>query len=265
MSDTGTPIPDMARLGVVWFIGAGPGDPELITVKGKRLIEDADLVLYAGSLVPPAVVACAKQTATVLDSAPMTLEQTHALLRETALSGGLVARVHTGDPMLYGAVREQMRLLDADGIPYAVVPGVSAAFAAAAAANVSLTVPEMVQSFAITRMDGRTTVPEGQSVAAYARMGGSLAVYLSAEDPEKLARELRRGGLGEDTPILLAHKVGWPDQRLVRTTLAAMSQSAREHGFGRQTVFLILPGEKEEQSPASRLYDRGFSHGYRKG
>ena len=250
--------------GMVWFIGAGPGDPELITVKGKRLIEAADLVLYTGSLVPPELVISAKPGARVLDSAAMTLEETHALLRETALSGSLAARVHTGDPMLYGAVREQMRLLDADDIPYAVVPGVSAAFAAAAAAKTSLTVPESVQSFAITRLGGRTPVPEEQSVAAYARLGGTLAVYLSADDPEKLAAELRRGGLGEDAPVLLAHKVGWPDQRLIRTTLAELAHSAREHGCTRQTVFLILPGEKEGQGVVSRLYDREFEHGYRR-
>ena len=251
--------------GIVWFIGAGPGDPDLITVKGQRLIKTADLVLYAGSLVPPAVVACAKPEATVLDSASMTLGQTHAAMRETALAGGLVARVHTGDPMLYGAVREQMRLLKAEGIPYAVVPGVSAAFAAAALAGASLTTPESVQSFAITRLDSRTPVPPDQSVAAYARHGGSLAVYLSAGAPERLAEELRQGGVSEDTPVLLAHKVGWPDQCLVRATLATLARTAKERGFGRQTGFLVLPGEKKTRGADSRLYAEGFSHGYREG
>lgn len=254
-----------ASRGMVWFIGAGPGDPELITVKGRRLIERADLVLYAGSLVPPEVVACSKKEAVILDSASMTLEQTHAAMRGAALAGGLVARVHTGDPMLYGAVREQMRLLEADGIPHAVVPGVSAAFAAAASARVSLTVPESVQSFAVTRLGGRTPVPESQRVAEYARHGGSLAVYLSADAPELLAEELRRGGLSEDTPVLLAHKAGWPDEKLVWATLATLARTAGRHGFGRQTVFLVLPGEKERQGAASRLYAREFSHGYKNG
>lgn len=251
--------------GMVWFIGAGPGDPELITIKGRRLISEADLVLYAGSLVPREVVSCAKTGARVVDSAPLSLEEIHALMRDTALAGGAVARLHTGDPMLYGAAREQMALLEADGIACAVVPGISAAFAAAAAAKVSLTVPERVQSLAVTRLDGRTPVPQGQSVAEYVRHGGSLAVYLSAKTPDLLAAELRRGGLPEDAPILLAHKIGWPDERLAWATLANLEQTAREQGFTRQTVFLILPGERPGQSPASRLYAREFSHGYREG
>ena len=251
--------------GMVWFIGAGPGDPELITVKGRRLIEQADLVLYAGSLVPPEVVACARKEAVVLDSAAMTLEETHARMRDAALRGGLVARVHTGDPMLYGAAREQMILLQAEGIPCAVVPGVSAAFAAAAAAGASLTVPESVQSFAVTRLDGRTPVPAGQSVAEYARHGGSLAVYLSAGNPEQLVEELRAGGVSEDTPILLAHKVGWPDEKLAWATLSTLVSTAADNAFSRRTVFLVLPGERAGKNAASRLYAKDFSHGYRKG
>lgn len=251
--------------GMVWFIGAGPGDPELITVKGRRLISEADLVLYAGSLVPAEVVACAKAEARVIDSAPLNLDETHALLREAALSGLMAARVHTGDPMLYGAVREQMALLERDGIPFAVAPGVSAVFAAAAAARVSLTVPERVQSLVVTRLDGRTPVPEGQRVEDYVRHGASLAVYLSAHDPGILAEALRRGGAAEDAPILLAHRVGWPDEKLVWTTLADLESTAHAQGFSRQTVFLILPGEKGgRESPPSRLYSKEFSHGYRK-
>ncbi len=249
--------------GMVWFIGAGPGDPELITLKGHRLIGEADLVLYAGSLVPQAVVAHARRGAKVVDSSALTLERTHELLRETALAGGMAARVHTGDSSLYGAMREQKALLDAEGIANAVVPGISAAFAAAAAAGVSLTVPERVQSFAVTRLHGRTPVPPGQGVADYARHGGTLAVYLSSRDPEVLAEELRRGGVAEDAPILLAHRVGWPDQRLARATLSTLAQTARDEGFTRQTVFLVLPGERDAEAPVSRLYDGGFSHGFR--
>lgn len=251
-------------IGTVWFIGAGPGDPELVTVKGRRLISEADLVLYAGSLVPAALVACAKTGARVIDSAPLDLEAIHALLREAALAGELVARVHTGDPMLYGAAREQMALLRADDIPCRVVPGISAAFAAAAAAGVSLTVPETVQSFAITRLDGRTPVPEGQSLAEYARCGGSVAVYLSSANPGGIAEELRKARLAEDTPVLLAHKVGWPDERLAFATLADLEKTAVSLGFGRQTVFIVLPGEKTAHGPASRLYAKDFEHGFRK-
>lgn len=258
MSETNAPA-----TGMVWFIGAGPGDPELITVKGRRLIGEADLVLYAGSLVPREVVAHARQEARIVDSSPLNLAAIHALMRDTALNGGMVARVHTGDPMLYGAAREQMALLEADGIPCAVVPGVSAAFAAAAAAGVSLTVPEVVQSFAVTRLDGRTPVPQGQGVRDYARLGGSLAVYLSARMPDVLVRELRAAGVAEDVPVLLACRVGWPEEKLAWATLATLEETARSNGFTRQTVFLILPGGRSGKSPASRLYAEDFTHACR--
>ncbi|MDR2893349.1 MAG: precorrin-4 C(11)-methyltransferase [Deltaproteobacteria bacterium] len=253
--------------GKVWFIGAGPGDPELITLKGHRLIAGADLVLYAGSLVPPQIVACAGEKAKVVDSSPLNLEETHALIRECAATGGLIARVHTGDPSLYGALREQIALLERDGIAYAVVPGVSAAFAAAAAATVSLTVPESVQSFAITRLPGRTPVPETQSVRSLAEHGGSLAVYLSGAEATRLPGELRKANLPEDTPILAAYRVGWPEEKLHWSKLADLDDLiARENWIG-QVVFLVLPGGRKDEAgqaaAKSKLYDATFSHGFR--
>ncbi len=173
----------------VYFIGAGPGDPGLITVRGRELIEQADLVLYAGSLVPREVVACARPEARVVDSARMNLDETHALMRDTVRSGGLVARVHTGDPSLFGSMREQMALLDRDGIAHAVVPGVTAAFATAARAKVSFTVPEATQTLVITRLAGRAPVPEGERLRELARHGSSVAVYLSADKAAELTRE----------------------------------------------------------------------------
>lgn len=253
---------------MISFIGAGPGDPELITVKGKRLIEEADLVVYAGSLVPEAVVAGARKGAVVRDSSVMTLEETHALMREAALEGKTVARVHTGDPGLYGAVREQMALLAAENIPYQVVPGVTAAFAAAAAAGVSLTVPETVQSFSVTRLGGRTDVPAGQGVRDYAKLGGSLAVYLSAPDAARLERELLAGGVAPDTPVLAAFRVGWPDERLIWTKAGEIAETMAAEKLTRQTVFLVLPGERESEKEGmlsrSRLYAAEFLHGFRK-
>lgn len=252
--------------GTVYFIGAGPGDPELITLKGARLIAAADLVLYAGSLVPPAVVAGAHAAKAVLDSSGMTLEEIHARMRETALSGGLVARVHTGDPSLYGAVREQMLLLEAEGIPCVVVPGVTAALAAAAAGKVPLTTPERVQSFSVTRLGGRTAVPPSQSVRALAAHGGTLAIYLSAPEAALLQEELLAAGVAPETPVLAAYRVGWPDERLVRTQVGELASVAARENFTRQTVFLVLPGEREagDTVPASRLYAGDFSHGFRK-
>lgn len=249
----------------VYFIGAGPGDPELVTVKGQRLISEADLVLYAGSLVPAAVVACAKEHARVADSAPMNLEETHALMMETLRAGGSVARVHTGDPALYGAIREQMALLDRDGAAYEVVPGVTAGFAAAASACRSYTVPEVTQTLIFTRLAGRTPVPESEDLRKLAAHGSAMCIYLSAGDPEGIQRELEAGGLAPTTLVVMAYRVGWPEEKVVETDLAGLAASARENDFTRQTVFLVLPGQGVEDagSAKSLLYDKHFSHGYR--
>ena len=250
--------------GKVWFIGAGPGDPELITVKAARLIASADLVVFAGSLVPRALFEGI--SATVIDSAPLSLPETHALLRDCAKAGGLAARVHTGESALFGAVREQAALLDADGIDWDVVPGVSSAFATAAAAKVSLTVPGGPQTFIITRLSGRTPVAEAEALPKLAAHGASLAVLLSAAEPERVQAELLEGGYAPDTLVVLGHKVGWPGGEVVRTSLADLAGAARSHGFTRQTVFLILPGQDlPPNASQSRLYDPGFSHGWREG
>lgn len=244
----------------VYFIGAGPGDPDLITVRGRDLVSRADLVLYAGSLVPAEVVACAKPGARVADSAGLSLEETHALILETVRRGGTVARVHTGDPSLFGSVREQTALLDRDGVPWSVVPGVTAAFAAAARAGVSFTVPEATQSLVITRLHGRTPVPQAERLRELARHRSSVAVYLSADKASELTAELRLAGLPEDTVIVVGHKVGHPQERIIRTTLAGLE--ADMAGVTRQAVFLVLPAEEAPVVP-SRLYDPAFGHGFR--
>ncbi len=249
------------NIGTVSFIGAGPGDPELLTIKGQKRIQAARLVLYAGSLVPPAVVACAAADARVVDSAPLTLEECHALMRETALTGGAVARVHTGDPSLYGTLREQLRLLDADGIPCEVIPGVTAAFAAAAEAGISCTVPEAGQSVIITRMAGRTPVPDKERLRDLAAHGCTLAVYLSAAHVEALQAELLEA-LPPETPVLCACRAGWPDAVRHWATVGTLAHCAKEHRLTRQTVFLVLPGQQAPDT-VSRLYAPEFSHGWR--
>lgn len=249
--------------GLVTFVGAGPGDPELLTIKGRNAIAEAELVLYAGSLVPPAVVACARPGVPVLDSAPLTLEECHARVRETALAGGRVARVHTGDPSLYGALREQAALLDGDGIPWRVIPGVTAACAAAAAAGVSFSIPGQRQSLILCRAAGRTPVPERESLAALAAHGSAMAVYLSAPAASRMAEELGTV-LPPETPVVCAQRVGWPDERLVWTTLAELAACVEENGFDRQTIFLILPGEEAAGGARSRLYAPDFCHGWRR-
>jgi len=247
----------------VSFVGAGPGDPELITVKGKRCIMEADLVLYAGSLVPAEVVSCARSGARVLDSSSMTLEEIHEAIVAVVRSGGRVARVHTGDPSLYGAIKEQMRLLDRDRIPYQVIPGVTAGFAAAAAAKVSLTVPEATQTVIFTRAAGTTPVPPKEELKGLASHQCTIVLYLSASRVDEVAKALRDGGYPLDTTVVVGYRIGWSDETILLTCLSRLAEEVKEKGISKQAVFLVLPGEKGEGR--SRLYDPAFSHGFRQG
>lgn len=249
--------------GLVSFVGAGPGDPELLTIKGRKAIEEAALVLYAGSLVPEAIVAYASADAQLVDSAPLTLEESHKLVCSVSLAGQRVARVHTGDPSLYGALREQAALLDAEGIPWRVIPGVTAACAAAAAAGISFTVPEVTQSLIISRLEGRTPMPQTEQPAQLASHHTSMAFYLAGHMAEKLQRELARS-LPSETTVICAYRIGWPEERILRTTLGGLASAVADAGMKRQTVFLILPAENAKGAP-SRLYAADFSHGWRHG
>lgn len=245
----------------VYFIGAGPGDPELITVKGQRIIGAADLVLYAGSLVPETVVAGAKQGARTLDSSSMTLDQTHSAVMQTVRQGGTVARVHTGDPSLYGAIREQMLLLDRDNVGYEVVPGVSVAFAAAARARISFTLPGITQSLIFTRTEGKTPVPPRERLKSLAFHGCPIAIYLSAWNARPMAKELLAGGYPENTLVFTGYRIGWPDEDAFFTSLSELAAEIEKRGIKQQAVFLVLPGQ--DRHTRSRLYDPQFSHGFR--
>jgi precorrin-4/cobalt-precorrin-4 C11-methyltransferase len=248
--------------GLVSFVGAGPGDPELMTIKGRKAIEEAELVLYAGSLVPSELALCGlRPDARLVDSAPLTLEENHALVKETALAGRNVARVHTGDPSLYGALREQAALLDRDGIPWLVIPGVTAACAAAAAAGVTFTVPELTQSLVITRAPGRTPVPEREKISSLAAHRSSMAIYLSARLAEETREQLLQA-LPPDTPVLCAHRVSQPDEKLVWTNVDNLVRCIAENNLQSRTVLLVLPGEGKK-SPPSRLYAADFTHSFR--
>lgn len=247
----------------VYFIGAGPGDPDLVTVKGQRLIKEADLILYTGSLVPKAVVACAKKSARVTDSSTMTLDQTHAFIIECVRAGGTAARVHTGDPSLYGAIREQILLLERDGVDYEVVPGVSVAFAAAARAGISFTLPEITQTLILTRIEGKIPVPEKERLKRLSSHECSIAIYLSAWDTRTMVEELVSGGYPGDTLVFAGYRIGWPDEQRFFTTLSDLAVEVEKRGIKQQAIFLILPGQ--DRPSFSRLYDPGFSHGFRKG
>jgi precorrin-4/cobalt-precorrin-4 C11-methyltransferase len=257
-----------APTGQVWFIGAGPGAEDLITLRGHRLIAEADLVLYAGSLVPVETVSHAKSNAVLRDSSSMTLDETHALIKKFALRGQNTARVHTGDPSLYGALLEQTRLLDRDSIAWSVVPGVTAAFAAAAVAGQSLTLPIARQTLVLTRLPGKTVVPHAESLRALAVTGAALAIYLSAEQARELQTELLAVGLDPATKIIVGHRVTWPDETVETARLDKLADFMRHRNFSRQVVFLVLPGEtldpNAEPAASSRLYAPGFTHAFRK-
>lgn len=247
----------------VWFVGAGPGDPDLLTVKGRRLIESADVLLYPGSLTPPAIVALANPGADVVDTAPLALEQTHAIILDSVARGGRVVRLQAGDPALYGTILEQTRLLHAAGVSWGVVPGVTSASAAAAAAGISLSVPERNQTLILTRLAGRTPVPEAQSLSSLARHGAAMAVYLSGDNPEGVRQACLEGGMPPETPVCLAHRLGWEGETLRWTTLEDLPAVTRAGGWTRQTLFLVLPGRETDAHTRSRLYDPAFAHGWR--
>ncbi len=251
----------MKRSGEIYFIGAGPGDPELITVKGLNIINRAGLIIYTGSLVSVQLFEQSKAEK-IIDSSGLTLEQTHKLMIQAYLLGKLVARVHTGDPSLFGTIREQTSLLEKDGVPFKIIPGVTAAFAAAARAKVSFTIPETCQTLILTRASGRTKVPSSQQLKKLAASRSSLAVYLSATKAGSVQSDLLEGGMDHDTPVIIGWKVGWEDELIIKTDLANLSREVKANNIAGQAVFLILPGNRKNNR--SRLYDPDFSHGFRK-
>lgn len=255
-------------VGMVYFVGAGPGAPDLITVRGRTIIEQADLVLYADSLVQASVAGLAqKPGARIVGSADLHLGQIVDLMSEVAMAGGIVARVHTGDPALYGAIHEQMRLLRERNVAYAVVPGVSAAFAAAARLGVELTIPEVTQTLILSRSAGRTPVPPREGLSGLAAHGASLVLYLSVDQIEQVVEGLlSSGGYAPTTPAAVVYRVSWPDEQVVRGTLADIAEAVRQAGFTRHALIMVGAAlDPALMSPASRLYDPNFSHGYRQG
>lgn len=248
---------------MVYFIGAGPGDPELITVKGRRLIGEADIIIYAGSLVNPQVLGGAKPGAAIYDSASMTLPEVVAVMEKGVREGKAVARVHTGDPSLYGAVREQMAELEHLGIGYEVVPGVSSFLAAAAAVKREYTLPGVSQTVILTRMEGRTPVPKRERIPELAGHQATMVVFLSVGQIEKLCCQLQEGGYGADTPAAVVYKASWEEERIVRGTLSDLALKVNAAGI-RKTALVMVGEFLGDSFELSRLYDGNFSHGYRK-
>lgn len=248
----------------VYFIGAGPGDPDLITIKGKRLIEEADVIIYAGSLVNPQVLSGAKPEARIYNSASMTLSEVISVIKDGAEQEKQVVRVHTGDPSIYGAVREQMVQLDELGIPYEVVPGVSSFLAAAAALKREYTLPGVSQTVILTRMEGRTPVPGTETIESLASHQATMVVFLSVGQMEELCRRLITGGYASDTPAAVVYKASWEDQKIVTGTLADIAQKVKAAGI-RKTALVTVGRFLGDAFELSRLYDENFSHEYRTG
>lgn len=249
---------------MVHFVGAGPGAPDLITLRGARLLREAHQVIYAGSLVNPALLDGCRPGCRILDSARMTLEEVLAAIGETEAQGLDTVRLHTGDPSLYGAVSEQIEALDAGGIAWDLCPGVSSFSAAAAALGAEYTLPGKSQSLILTRAAGRTPVPEGEELSRLAAHGSSMAIFLSAGLCDEVQSALLQGAYTEETPAAIVYKASWPEERVYPCTVGTLAACAREHQITRTALLLagdFLSGGGER----SRLYDPDFTTGYRKG
>ena len=249
---------------MIHFIGAGPGAADLITVRGARLLREADVIIYAGSLANPALLENKKENCAIYDSASMTLEDVIDVMKATEASGGTTVRLHTGDPSLYGAIREQMDRLDELEIAYDVTPGVSSFSGAAAALEAEYTLPEVSQSVIITRMAGRTPVPEREKLSKMASHGCTMVLFLSTGLLEDVERELMEGGYGPDTPAAIVYKATWPEQRVYRCTVSTLARTAKENQVTK-TALITVGGFLGGQYERSKLYDPGFTHGYRVG
>jgi precorrin-4/cobalt-precorrin-4 C11-methyltransferase len=251
-------------VGRVTFVGAGPGAADLITVRGADALRTADIVVWAASLVHPDVLHYAAPDAEVVDSAELTLESTVDIYRRAAAEGLHVVRLHSGDPALWGAMQEQLDACAALGLATEVVPGVSAFSAVAAAVQRELTVPRVAQSVVLTRLSGgKTPMPEGETVAGFARHGATMAVFLSAARTRQLADELREGGYPPDTPVVVAYRVTWPDELVLRCTLDTLADTVRAHKLWKHTLFLVGPA-LGATGTRSHLYHPGHFHGHRK-
>jgi precorrin-4/cobalt-precorrin-4 C11-methyltransferase len=255
-------------LGKVYFVGGGPGDPELLTLRAHRVIGQAGVIIYTGSLLDQGLFAHARADAEIHDSAGLHLEQLVELMVSRARAGKLVARIHSGDPSIFGAIHEQMVALERAGVPYEIIPGVCSAFAAAAALGQELTVPELAQTVILTRAEGRTPMPSGQRLRDLASHRATLGIFLSATLINQVVEELS-AGYGRETPVAVVVNASQPGQRVVRGTLGDIAAKTKAAGIRAQAMILVGdaldPAIKEHAGERkSRLYDPAFSHGFRK-
>lgn len=250
-------------MGKVYFIGAGPGDPDLITVKGRRVVEQADIIIYAGSLVNREIIECRKPDSQVYNSASMTLEEVIAVIKDGAASGKVIARVHTGDPSIYGAIREQIDELIKLSISYEVIPGVSSFTAAASVLGLEFTLPGVSQTVICTRLEGRTPVPEKEDLELLASHRASMAIFLSVHMMDSVVEKLKVH-YDATTPVAIVQRATWPDQKIVTGTLDSISKKIEAEDIDKTAMILVGDFLGDDYS-RSLLYDGNFTHGFRKG
>ena len=248
---------------MVYFVGAGTGAVDLITVRGMRLLEKADVIIYAGSLVNPELLQYANKDCEIHDSAKLTLEEVLIVMQKAEAEGKITVRLHTGEPSIYGAVREQMDELDRLGISYESCPGVSACFGAAASLNLEYTLPGISQSLIITRMEGRTKVPEKESIESFAAHQASMAIYLSTGMLKELSERLVAGGYRKETPAALVYKATWPEEEAYICTIETLYDTAKEHGITKTALVLVGEVITHQNYKKSRLYAADFSTDFR--
>lgn len=248
---------------MIHFVGAGSGAPDLITLRGKKFLEEADVIIYAGSLVNPALLDYKKEGCKVFDSAVMTLEEVIEEMKKAEEAGLMTVRLHTGDPCIYGAIREQMDELDKLGYKYDTTPGVSAFCGAASALNLEYTLPNVSQSVIITRMAGRTPVPERESIRSFAAHQASMVVFLSTGLLEDLSKELIAGGYKPDTPAAIVYKATWPDQKKFICTVGTLAQTAKENNITKTALMLIGDAVTHTNYDRSELYNPAFTTEFR--
>lgn len=248
---------------MVHFVGAGCGAPDLITVRGKKYLEEADVIIYAGSLVNPQLLDYAKEGCEIYNSAKMTLEEVLEVMEKAEQEKKTTVRLHTGDPCIYGAIREQMDVLDEKEIQYDYCPGVSAFCGAASALNLEYTLPDISQSVIITRMEGRTPVPSKESIQSFAAHHATMVVFLSTGMLEELSRRLVEGGYEEDTPAAIVYKATWPDEEKYICTVGTLAQTAAEHGITKTALMIIGDAVKASNYERSKLYDPTFTTEFR--
>lgn len=249
---------------MVKFVGAGPGAPDLITVRGQKCLQEADIIIYAGSLVNPELLSLAKDTCDIHNSASMTLEEVIKVMEKGEREGKAIVRLHTGDPSIFGAIREQMDELDTRNIAYAVVPGVSSFFGAAASLKKEYTLPNVSQSVIVTRMEGRTPVPAKESIRSLATHQATMCIFLSIGMADKVSEELVEGGYCKETPVAIVYKATWPDEKIYYCTVATLGQTVKENNVTK-TALIIVGEFLGSEYERSELYHPAFTHEYREG